>query len=189
MRHCGNPRLRFCRFGPLFVLLSFFCLVPRPATGQDLAFGLGTWDLAQAAPGAFVDISATFGLGKRLEFGVAAIPRITPSPLEELYLESHLGVSLLGDRLGEVGLPGIYVNAILDFGGALKIEGIGSAFPATAFLWFGRLTPFALGNPYYGRRDRFFSAAILFDPRSKNIGFSFSLLKFDFYLIKPTQGR
>jgi hypothetical protein len=158
-------------------------------TSQDLAFGLGTWNPAQAAPGAFVDISATLGLGKRLEFGVGVIPRITPAPLEELYLETHLGLSLLGDRLGETGLPGIHVNAILDLGGALKIVDPGSATPDTSFLWFGRLTPFALGNPYYGRRDRFFSASILFDPRTKSIGLSFSLLKFDFYLLRPKQGR
>jgi hypothetical protein len=171
------------------VLISFFFLAPPPATSQDLAIGLGTWNPAQAAPGAFVDISATLGLGRRMELGVAAIPRVTPLPFKELYFESHLGVSLLGDRLGSTGLPGIYVNAILDLGGALKIVDPGSASPDTAFLWFGRLTPFALGNPYYGRRDRFFSATILLDPRTKNVEFSFSLLKFDFYLLRPIQGR
>ena len=174
----------------LFLVILCALLPPAAPAAQDLSLSLGTWSRpADAKPGAFIDMGATLGLGKRLEIGAAAIARITPSPLEELLLESHLGISLYGDRLGEEGLPGIYANGILDLGAAARIEDPWSGPPEPDFLWFGRFTPLALGNPYYGRRDRFFSLSVLADPKAKTLSVSFSLLKFDFYILRPRRGR
>ena len=106
----------------LFVLsiaiLSTLPLV-RPQA-QDMAFSLGTWSLMGdsleksrfGGPGAFADLGITAGLTPRFEMGVSIVSRISPEPLDDLIVESHIGASLFGTRRNPSGGPALYVNAL-----------------------------------------------------------------------------
>ncbi len=173
------------------LLLALFLGLSAPGA-QDLAFSVGTWSffpdasgtLPSKGPGAFASFGATYGLGPRLEAGISLLPRLTPEPIDDIFVEEHVGISLFGDRVGAAGGPAVYINTLVDIGFIFGLHAVRSGDPEYSRAVFLRLTPITLGNPYYGRRDRIFSAGLLYDYDADSASFFFNLIASDFFLAK-----
>jgi hypothetical protein len=178
--------------------LAIFSLLPLPEPQtQDMAFSLGTWSFLGKSleesrfggPGAFADVGLVMGLTPRFETGLSVIARITPKPIDDLVVEGHIGASIFGTRLNPHGGPALYVNAILDVGGAVGYRSLRSIAPIQSRYVFIRLSPLAIGNSYYGRRDRLFSIAMLYDLDTKEASLSLALIRMDFFIVKDSKFR
>lgn len=194
-----SPALR----GPsrlAFWVLAFFLvssLAAAPASAQDFAFSLGSWSFFRdsngsfpfGSPGLFASLGFTWGIAPVVEIGASLIPRITPDPVSDIFTEGHIGISLWGDRVKKTSAPAAYLNALLEAGLMFGARGALSSTPTLSRAFFIRLTPFVLGNPYYGRRDRFFALAFLYDWEKAAASLSFSLIAVDFYLVPSAKQR
>lgn len=171
-------------------LAIFLLLAIGASCAQDLAFSIGSWSfLPDAAgktpargPGLFPSFGATYGVTRYLEAGVAMIPRITPKPFDELFIEEHVGLSLFGERVKTSGGPAVYINTLLDAGFLFGAHELLSGSPEYSRAVFVRLTPITLGNPYYGRRDRMLSVGLVYDYDAKSASLFLTLIASDFYL-------
>jgi len=172
--------------------ILLLALAASSLSAQDLAFSTGTWSffpdesgaLPSEGPGTFASLGATYGLTPRLEAGISLIPRITPEPLDDIFIEEHVGISLFGDRVSRTGGPAIYINTLVDIGLFFGAHNVRSGNPEYSRALFVRLTPIALGNPYYGRRDRIISIGLLYDYDRSSASFFLNLIAADFFLAK-----
>ncbi|MCE1195987.1 hypothetical protein LWX53_05760 [bacterium] len=181
------------------IFLAFLLLVGAAgiAGAQDLSFSLGGWSffpdaegrLPAGDPGLFASAGATCGLGLRLELGASLIPRLTPTPLRDLFAEAHLGLSLLADRARLPAAPTMYLNSIVDLGTIVGWRDLDSGSPAFSKAIFARLTPVAIGSLYYGRRDRLFSLGVMYDFDEGTANIFASLIAADFSLAPPPKVR
>jgi len=182
-----------CIFLAIFMLSAPVGL----ASAQDLSFSLGGWSffpdgegrLPAGDPGLFASAGATIGLGPRLELGASLIPRLTPAPLEDLFAEAHVGLSLLGDRARTPDAPTMYLNTIVDLGAIVGWHDLFSGASAFSKAIFARLTPITLGSLYYGRRDRLLSFGVMYDFDAKAANIFASLIAADFSLAPPPKVR
>jgi len=171
-------------------LALFLLLAAGAACAQDLAFSMGTWSFFPDAagkspgggPGVFPSLGATYGITRYLEAGVAIIPRLTPRPFDDIFVEEHLGVSLFGERVKTSGGPAVYINTLLDAGFLFGAHNVLSGSPDYSRALFLRVTPITLGNPYYGRRDRLLSLGLIYDYDANSTSLFVSLIAADFYL-------
>ena len=174
----------------VFPLVLFMLITAGAARAQDLAFSLGTWSflpdaagqLPGGTPGLFPSFGATYGITRHLEAGLAIIPRMTPEPFDDIFVEEHVGVSLFGERVSRSGGPAVYINTLLDAGFLFGAHNVLSGSPGYSRALFIRVTPITLGNPYYGRRDRLLSAGIIYDYDANSASLFLSLIAADFYL-------
>ncbi len=155
------------------------------ACAQDFAVSAALWHFPQQS-GTFASAGVTLGLGPRLELGASFIPRLTPEAFDDILGEAHLGLSLAGPRVAASG-PVIYVNTILDAGVMLAWHDILSGSPARAASAFLRLTPLAIGNAYYGRRDRLLSFGLSRDFGTGALSLFANILSADIYLASGTR--
>lgn len=180
-----------------FPLALFLILAVAGAGAQDLAFSLGSWsffpnaegELPGGNPGLFPSFGATYGITRNLEAGVSIIPRLTPSPFDDIFVEEHVGLSLFGERMKASGGPALYINAVLDAGFLFGAHHVLSGDPLYTRALFLRLTPIALGNPFYGRRDRMLSAGLIYDYDKGSVSLFASLIAADFYLAPGSKVR
>jgi hypothetical protein len=178
-------------------LALVFALAGSIAGAQDLAFSIGAWsffrsaggDLPSRSPGLFASFGACYGLTPRLEAGASVVPRLAPAPFDDLFVEEHVGISLIGDRVSETGGPAIYINTLLDIGILFGAHNVISGAPGFSRALFLRLTPLALGNPYYGRRDRMFSTGLIYDYDAGSVSLFMNIIAADFYLASPSKSR
>jgi len=175
-----------------YIFLAIFLMIASAglACAQDLSFSLGGWSffpdgegrLPAGDPGLFASAGATIGLGPKLELGASLIPRLTPTPFEDLFAEAHLGLSLLADRARTPAAPTMYLNTIVDLGAIVGWRGLASDSPSFSKAVFARLTPITLGTMYYGRRDRLLSFGVMYDFDAKAANVFASLIAADFSL-------
>jgi hypothetical protein len=179
----------------LFPLLLLLAAVSAGA--QDLSFSVGGWSFFKSAegklpagnPGIFPSLGLSLGITRYAEAGISILPRLTPDPFDDIFLEGHAGVSLFGERARESGGPAIYLNGLLDAGILYGMHNLISGEPDYSRAVFLRITPFALGNPYYGRRERMFSLGLMFDMDSAETSLFLNLIAVDFYLASPPEVR
>ena len=173
------------------VPLALFLLLAIGAAGaQDLAFSIGSWSflpdtagkLPAEGPGLFPSFGATYGITRYLEAGVAMIPRLTPKPFDDIFIEEHVGFSLFGERAKASGGPAVYINSLLDAGFLFGAHKLLSGSPDYSRAIFVRVTPITLGNPYYGRRDRMLSVGLVYDYDANSASLFLTLIASDFYL-------
>lgn len=166
------------------------------APAQDFALSAGMWSFfrnrdgnyASRSPGAFPSVGLTAGVTPRIEAGLSLVPRITPRPLDDIFVEGHLGFSLFGDRIAVSGGPSAYLNTVVDIGTLVGVHNVLSGNPGMSTSVFLRLTPFLLGNPYYGRRDRMYSAGILYDVNTGAVSLFANVFASDFFLARRPAG-
>ncbi|MFA5852694.1 MAG: hypothetical protein WC820_08335 [Spirochaetales bacterium] len=178
-------------------LALFILLTAGAACAQDLAFSIGTWSflpdaagkLPGGTPGVFPSFGATYGITRYLEAGVAIIPRLTPKPFDDIFVEEHVGVSLFGERVKASGGPAVYINTLLDAGFIFGAHNVISGAPVYSRALFLRITPITLGNPYYGRRDRMLSVGLVYDYDANSTSLFVSLIAADFYLAPRQKAR
>ncbi|HWR12132.1 MAG TPA: hypothetical protein VN445_09935 [Rectinemataceae bacterium] len=176
-------------------LLLLLLLAVAPTKAQDLAFSVGGWSFFRSAkgalptesPGTFPSFGLTYGITRYMEAGVSIVPRLSPDAMDDIFIEEHIGFSLFGERVKKSGGPGIYLNALVDAGILLGAHNLLSGAPNYSRALFLRVTPFALGNPFYGRRDRMFSLGIIHDYDKAETSLFLNLIAVDFYLASPTK--
>lgn len=174
-----------------YFLLSFllFVLAAPGAHPQDLAFSIGTWSfyegaggyLPAGAPGAFAAVGVTAGISPRIEVGASLVPRITPLPGNDLFIECHTGVSLFADRRRSNDTPAMYINSIADIGFLWGVHNLYSGSRSFSKHIFLRITPIALGNSYYGRRDRVYSVGAQYDFDARVVSLFINVIGMDFF--------
>lgn len=172
----------------VFAAILFAGAAARVPAG-DIALSLGTWvfpggDDGPGGTGSGIDVSAGMAalLGPRWEFDFALVAEMTPDPGGRLFAAATVGYSLLGETYGKHGDPGPYVNSILEAGVLLGLGFNPPADPALSTRLMVRIVPLTVGNPHYGRRDRMFALALLYDVRAASIGWAINLFTFDFFL-------
>ncbi len=174
-------------------LFSLLLLAAISAGAQNLSFSVGGWSffrnaegkLPSGSPGIFSSFGLSCGITRYAEAGFSILPRLSPEPFDDIFLEGHAGVSLFGERIRKSGGPAIYLNALLDAGILYGMHNLTSGVPEYSRAIFLRITPFALGNPYYGRRERMFSLGLMFDVDSAETSLFLNLIAVDFYLASP----
>lgn len=172
----------------LLAVMSFFIFAmiapPSIAHAQETAISLGSWSFFSGSPGVFTSLGITQGLTPRLEAGLSLIPRLTPEPFEDFYAEAHLGYSLAANRFQGLNQPASYINILGDIGVIAGISSIGAPGQTLKKSIFIRLTPITLGNAFYGRRDRIYSAGALFNLDSPSLTFFLNFIISDFFIAK-----
>jgi len=190
--------MKLKRFGlknsKLAFVLALAFLATSNGAAQDLGLSSALWHFPEwfgtssmaGDPGAFASVGAVLGLGPRLEAGASFIPRLSPEAFKDILAEAHLGLSLVGPRISASG-PVIYVNTLLDAGVFLGWHDLGSGSPTFSKSAFLRLTPLAIGNPYYGRRDKLLSFGLARDFDSDTFSLFANILATDIYLASRTR--
>jgi len=179
------------RYRRLALIAALF--LAAVAWSQDLALTAGTfafpnsgsWASPFAGAGTYAQAGFIHGVTPEIEAGTSVIARLTPEPLDELIVEEHLGISLFGARVSRKGMPALYINALLDLGLAFGFENVFSGDSLQSRYLFARFTPLALGNSYYGRRDRMFSLGLLYDFEKQSPSFFLSIIASDFFIASP----
>lgn len=190
--HAGRSRTRRQVIVAACALLAALAM-PHPAGALDFSASLGTWRFA-SSNATFAYLGAGVGAPGRFEAGAGLVPRLIDDPLSgkvsELYAEAHLGIALYGDRARPDGIVSTYASILTEIG--YLVGSAGGAFTGKAFTEgtiFLRLTPLALGNPYYGRRDRIATTALLYDLGSDSWGIAFTIFQSDFFLARRGKFR
>ncbi len=138
----------------LLCLLAPVAAMAAPEPGVSL----GTWSFAGGGPGpgTYAYGGLSLGLSGRLELEALGVAEMTPSPGSDVMAGASLGLSVLGPR------DSTYFNMLaeLAFLQAVAADGEPGLGPSYLLL---RLSPLAIGTPYYGHRDRMFSIGVLYD--------------------------
>jgi len=138
------------------------------------SFGSKDYDEAGIRPGLYARGGAILGLFSRLEIEPYAVIELTPDPLRGCIAGADATIALLGSRHDG------YFNMFLSAGYARGLDfddpGAGKNYLSL------RITPLAIGCGYYGRRDRMFTAGVLYELEGKSWTFVFNVLAFDFFL-------
>ncbi len=171
----------------LSALVSVLALT-APGTAESLDFGLsgaaqsfGSADYREAGlrPGLYARGGAIVGLSRRLELEPHFVLEVTPDPLRVCLLGADATIPILGSRETS------YFNVFLS-GGFLQTFDFKGSDPVGERYLSLRLTPLSIGNTYYGRRDRMFSAGLLYGIDGGTLSFVFNILTFDFFRSKKS---
>ena len=164
---------------------------PNAAEALDFSASLGTWRFV-GSNSTFAYAGLGIGAAGRLEAGAGVVPRIiedrSTNEFSRLYSEIHIAYALYGDRARPSGIVGTYANILLELGYLFGLDknAIDDFATGSVFL---RLTPLALGNPYYGRRDRIAATTLFFAPGPKTWGIAFTLFQSDFFVARREEFR
>ncbi len=154
-----------------------------PASAAGLDFGLsaaaqsfGSKDYAEAGlrPGLYARGGAILGLFSRLELEPYAVMQLTPEPLSGGLFGADATLAILGSRYDG------YFNMFISAGYARSLD-FDDPDAGKNYLSL-RITPLAIGCVYYGRRDRMFTAGVLYELEGKSWTFVFNVLAFDFLM-------
>jgi len=163
--------------------LAAFLALAAPAAAAALDFGLsaasqsfGSKDYAEAGlrPGLHARGGAILGLFSRLELEPYAVMELTPEPLRGCLFGADVNLALLGSRYD--GYFNMFLSAGYARGADFSDPGAGKNYLSL------RITPLAIGCGYYGRRDRMFTAGVLYELEGKSWTFVFNVLAFDFLM-------
>jgi len=167
---------------PLATLVAALALTAPKAVGAlDLGLSVsgqsfGSLDYAEAGilPGLYARGGAIVGIFSRLELEPYVVIEAAPDPLRACMLGADATIPLLGSR--ETG----YFNMFLSAGFLQGFDFRGTDPVGKRYLSF-RLTPLAIGDTFYGRRDRMFTAGVLYELEGGSVAFIFNILDFDFF--------
>jgi hypothetical protein len=170
----------FRRAGTLVGALVSALAFPPIAAAADLGFTVATWSFAARdygeaglSPGLYAKAGSLVGLAPRLELELYGVAEAAPSPFRDCFIGAEASLPIAGSRLKS------YFNAFLSLGFLQAYDSyegrIGSSYVSL------RLTPLAIGRPYFGRRDRLFSIGALYELGDGSIAFVWSLLACDFF--------
>ncbi|HOX31098.1 MAG TPA: hypothetical protein PLB91_02135 [Spirochaetales bacterium] len=167
-------------------LAASLALAASAAGALDLGLSAGAWSFSRPVsaaraeegreiePGLYARAGAIAGIASRLELEAFAVGSLAPAPGRELFLGAEATLPALGSREKS------YFNLFASLGylRALRLEG--GLEPAGGYLSL-RVSPLAIGNPSYGRRDRIFSVGALYELGSGEVSLTWSVLTFDFF--------
>jgi hypothetical protein len=165
----------------LAVLAAVLALAaPLSVAALDLglsasARSFGSRDYARAGilPGLYARGGALIGVLPRLEIEPYLVVELAPEPFRGCFAGADATVPLMGSR------DTSYFNVFLSAGYLRGFDLAGSG-GGRNYLSL-KLTPLAIGDVFYGRRDRLFSAGVLYEIEGRSLTFVFDILAFDFF--------
>ena len=176
---------RLSRRATLLVAAALL-VAPAAAGALDLGLSASPWSFARPlplgglprengiAPGLYGRASAILGLGRALELEGSATVELAPAPAGAAYLGAEAAFPLAGTREGN------YFNLFASLGFLQRVELAGGPGHGGGYLSL-RVSPLAIGNPSYGRRDRIFSIGALYELGTGAVSLTWSLFAFDFF--------
>ncbi len=137
--------------------------------------------------------SASLASGQGIHASVGVFSTVTPHLEVEaslvVALSPQIGQDLLGSLVVSTPIAGplyhrsgagtLYYNGLVGLG---YLGGWDSRHQRAVHAVGVRLVPFAIGGPYYSRRERALTVSVFYDIPSRRWSVSWSLLGFDLYL-------
>lgn len=161
----------------LFLLFVSCTFVPLYAmdwaiTGGPISF-FPLSDNQSVPDGLYGEVGARFGITPRIELELGIVTQLTPVITETIGASAVLGLDLLGD------IEPTYFNMIADLGMIYLIErDTGEHHPMISL----RISPIAIGNPFYGERGRLFTTGLLYDLSKHSFTMTFSMVIENWFL-------
>jgi hypothetical protein len=165
----------------MMILALITVLLPLGAL--DVGFSLAPWSFTGGVtPGTYAGGGFNLGLTPRWEAEVFAVTEVTPAPADTVLAGIQVGFSLLGDRIPT------YFNSVIDLGFIHGIQGLNPSVTGGAATSLERsnylllrLSPLAIGNPYFGMRDRIFSVGLLYRIEDRSVSWIWNWVIFNRY--------
>jgi len=164
------------------ILLTILSILP-PLGALDYGFSLAPWSFTGGVtPGIYAGGGFNLGFAPRWEAEVFAVAEVTPAPGDTVLAGVQFGFSLLGDRIPT------YFNALIDLGYLHGIQGLnpggteegGAGLTRSNYILL-RLSPLAIGNPYFRMRDRIFSVGLLYRIEDRSVSWVWNWVIFNRY--------
>lgn len=183
-----------CRSGYRIILLILvLALVMVSGTAaQDISLSFQHWSFLKSgtgsisSPGQHVSAGVTAGINSRIELQAGLAGMLTPLPGDTVLGVLSVGYAMMGERrVSERIPPANWVNMLAELGVLAGWTGIRAASPddPKAQCWlFGRITPFTLGNSFYGRRDRVLAFGLAWSPMQGTVSLLFNIMGIDIAL-------
>ncbi len=163
----------------VMVLILMTALLPLGAA--EFGFSLAPWSFTGGVtPGTYAGGGLNVGFSPRWEAELFAVAEVTPSPGDTVLGGVQSGFALLGDRIPT------YFNALIDLGYLHGIQGLDPAGGAETdwnrsnYLLL-RISPLAIGNPYFRMRDRLFSVGLLYRIEDRSLSWVWNWVIFNRY--------
>ncbi|MCE5255411.1 MAG: hypothetical protein LLF89_01025 [Spirochaetaceae bacterium] len=165
---------------------------------QDLSLSVSTWSFfagkggyRPADEGTYAELGATLGLSPRIEADLGLICSLTPAPANTLFVNAGVTYSIIGKRFISYDEPTGLFTMLFTVGvmeGFHDIWESGDPFSTSTHIYL-KLTPFAVGSLYYGKRDRCFSLGIQYDLKSSEFSLFTNIIASDFLLTNLGNSR
>jgi hypothetical protein len=124
---------------------------------------------------------ATLGMTDTLELDLQANSQLVPAFFGDTNVSLLVQKALFGQRNTGEKVAGIAVNSLLGAGVMFSdYYGGGQFGPSHLLVSF---TPFTIGSPFAGKRERIFSLTLAYNMYSNQVSLVMDLLKYDFYMI------
>lgn len=177
----------------ILLLILVLALVTVSGTAaQDLSLSFQHWSFLKngtgsiSSPGQHVSAGLTAGISSRIELHAGLAGMLTPLPGDTILGVLSVGFAMMGERrVSERIPPANWVNMLAELGVLAGWTGITAASPGDpqAQWWlFGRITPFTLGNSFYGRRDRVLAFGLAWSPMQGTVSLLFNIMGIDIAL-------
>lgn len=148
--------------------LMVFCLIFGGSLfGLSHGITLGTFN-----PGSSVVAGTTFGITQRFEAELFSVIPAAPIPFSGISGGAAVTASLSGPRELHSGEGTLFFGAYLS---------AGYLYGADSHGVFLRLTPLAVGGPYYGIRERAASVNLFYDIKNSEFSVFWNIFLIDLY--------
>jgi hypothetical protein len=124
---------------------------------------------------------ATIGLTDIVELDVQANSQLVPQFFGDTNVSLLVQRTLQGQRNTGKKIAGIGVNTLIGAGVLFSDYNDGGNFVPTHLLV--SITPFTIGSPYAGKRERIMSFTLAYNMYSNQVSLMLDLLKDDFYIV------
>lgn len=160
----------------VFITILILLTIPLFSSPfNDVAFNIGGSNFSWSGKTLDVSYGINVGLTKDLELNFRGFSQVIPKPFSDNIFIAELDWSFLGPRSSGTKVSGQSTNMLLSIGAfyRTKENGVGICIG---------LTPFALGSPTMGRRERLFRTDLLYDFINNRFTVALSFLDFDLYI-------
>ena len=162
----------------VMVLILMTALLPLGAA--EFGFSLAPWSFTGGVtPGTYAGGGLNVGFSPRWEAELFAVAEVTPSPGDT---ESDVNLAAASSAIIIAALD----NALIDLGYLHGIQGLDPAGGAETdwnrsnYLLL-RISPLAIGNPYFRMRDRLFSVGLLYRIEDRSLSWVWNWVIFNRY--------
>ncbi len=172
----------------IILLLSLTCFSLSASDPYDISlffspsvsWGTGRADFSSLENGISARAGANFGLSRRWEMSAGVTSSLVPLPFEKTNFFLEFSVSLLGERTTESRVSGSPFNMMISLGGLCALDFSSGKYVAAGP--YISITPFVIGNPLTGRRERLLKTDAGYDAVNNRFFLVFSLISLDYYV-------
>ena len=165
----------------IFVLLSLFVLSLNAGDTFDVSLSFGQYSGSSFAKESLnLRYGLNVGLTKRSEVMLWGACELTPSLLKHNKYGAGFTMALLGDRSTGSKVQGPSCNTLVSAGLIASKENDDNEMKLTSL--YVSLTPFSLGTPIMGKRERMFELGAEYNWCKNKFSLFFSVINFDYYI-------